>query len=131
MTKRKKKIKTFSRHHLNKETCQRKKKFGQKELNRFKKIYRDFESIRTKRKLSHHIRLRTRTHLPVITVLLGGISVMKNEIFLQILSYCLVKIPYIILWVFLNKCLPNDSLDTEYAVFEIGVNFPVRYKPGI
>ena len=56
---------------------------------------------------------------------------MKNETFLQILSHCLVKIPYIILWVFLNKCLPNDSQDTKHAVFEIGVNFPVRYKPGI
>ena len=35
---------------------------------------------------------------------------MKNEPFLEILSYCLVKTPYILLWVLLKKYLPSNCI---------------------
>ena len=35
-------------------------------------------------------------------------SLMKNEPFVEILSYCVVRIPYILLWELLNKYLPRN-----------------------
>ena len=40
----------------------------------------------------------------------SGISIMKNEPFVEILSYCLVKTLYILLWGLLNKYLPSNCI---------------------
>ena len=77
----------YLRHHVNKETSQANIKFGCDELNSFKKNYGDFESIRTKRQLSHHKRFRSKilqqtdncTHSDNFTP--SGIRLMKNEPF--------------------------------------------------
>ena len=47
-----------------------------------------------------------------------GISLMKNEPFVEILSYCLVKTHYILLWVLLNKYLPSKR---TYALMTIQI----------
>ena len=74
------------RHHLNKKTSETNVRVGCEERNRFKKVYRDFESMRTERQLSHHIRLRSKTHLSTKQTesdncTPSGISLMKNETF--------------------------------------------------
>ena len=58
---------------------------------------------------------------------------MKNEPFVEILSYCVVRIPYILLWESLNKYFTqklhpcfNKIPHTKYAVFEIGVKKVIR-----
>ena len=38
----------------------------------------------------------------------SGINLMKNEPFTEILSCCLVRIPYTLLWELLNKYLPSN-----------------------
>ena len=46
----------------------------------------------------------------------SGISLMKNEPVVGILSYCLVKTPYILLWVLHNKYLPSNCIYVSMIV---------------
>ena len=95
---------------MNKETCQTNIRFGYKELHSFKKVYGDFESIRTKG--SYH----TIKYLEVKLTFqqaesdnctLSNIRLMKNEPFVEKLSYCVVRVPYILLLELLNEYLPS------------------------
>ena len=43
----------------------------------------------------------------------SGIGLIKNEPFVEILSYCVVRMPYILLWELLNKYLQIDRRIVE------------------
>ena len=133
----------------NKETSQTNIRFGYEEFNSFKKVYGDFESIRTKRyhKLSHTIKdleVKLTFQQTENDNFTHRVNLMKNEPFVEILSYCVVRIPYILLWESLNKYFTqklhpcfNKIPHTKYAVFEIGVKKVIRkiclleFKPSL
>ena len=46
----------------------------------------------------------------------SGITFCTNEPFVEILSYCLAKTPYILMWVLLNKYLPSNCIYFLMAV---------------
>ena len=86
-------------------------RFGYEEFNSFKKVYGDFESIRTKRQLSHTIKdleVKLTFQQTENDNFTHRVNLMKNEPFVEILSYCVVRIPYILLWESLNKYLPRN-----------------------
>ena len=48
----------------------------------------------------------------------SGTSLIKNEPFVEILSYCVVRMPYISLWELLNKHLQTDRRIVERRIIK-------------